>query len=172
MSEKSLLRRLKSLAKGLMYFVALPPPASVIAFWRVRCAAPSKEKGSIVEVPFCRDRRYVIALRAQTTDLAIFEQIFVLRDCDVSLRAAPHLIVDCGAHVGCSARYFASRFPDATIVAVEAERSNFDMLVRNVRDGSGIVPIHAAVWGDKEARLAIMNPDESSWGFRVGEVTD
>ena len=50
------------------------------------------------------------ALRAKTHDIDIFEQIFLLRDCEVK-RAEPHFIVDPGAHIGCSALFFVSSFP-------------------------------------------------------------
>jgi len=43
------------------------------------------------------------------------------------------LIVDCGAHIGVSVLWFAARFPEAHIVAVEPAPDNFALLTRNCR---------------------------------------
>ena len=40
--------------------------------------------------------------------------------------------MDCGANVGYTSVYFLERFPNATVLAVEPEDSNFEMLRRNV----------------------------------------
>src|SRR5262245_62031962 len=71
-------------------------------------------------------------LRRFTTDLPEYDFVFGGRDLDVPLDTPPRVIVDCGAHIGCTTVYFANRFPGATIYALEPEESNFELLKRNV----------------------------------------
>lgn len=41
------------------------------------------------------------------------------------------LIIDCGANIGLSTRYFAEEFPDAKLVAIEPDEGNCQMIARN-----------------------------------------
>jgi FkbM family methyltransferase len=70
--------------------------------------------------------------------------------------------------------YYARKYPDARIVAVEAEPSNFAMLTRNVEQYANILPIHAALWKeDGEIAIAASSSSESPLskvGFVVNEV--
>ena len=43
----------------------------------------------------------------------------------------PKFILDCGANVGFSTVYFANKYPESTIVAVEPEKENFKLLTYN-----------------------------------------
>lgn len=117
-------------------------------------------------------RGQAISLRAATTDVDIFEQIFIDEDCAVSPHVAePRLILDCGAHIGCAARSFAQQFPNAAIIAVEAEARNFEQLKKNVAQFPRIKPLHAAVWKSRGfVRLA--SPDDESWTFKVTPLRD
>ena len=54
-------------------------------------------------------------LRSRYTDLDIFEQIFLLDDCKVPIAIDPEVIIDAGAHIGCSSVYFALKYPTAKI---------------------------------------------------------
>jgi FkbM family methyltransferase len=74
------------------------------------------------------------------------------------------LIIDCGANIGCSTLWFSQRYPDATIVAVEPERGNFDLLCQNVGKRANVEPMCAAVW-DSKAELAIVG--SSTWAYRT-----
>jgi FkbM family methyltransferase len=90
-----------------------------------------------------------------------FEQTFIERQYKVVPAGfQPRLIVDCGANIGCSAVYFLSRYPDAELIAVEADPDNFDVLCENVRPyGPRARAVHAAVWSE-EVGLAF---DERSY---------
>lgn len=83
--------------------------------------------------------------------------------------AAPEnvrVIVDCGANVGITALYFASRYPKAKIYCIEPHPDNFEILKRNTQSEVRIVPIHAAVVGLPAAtvRLSINEP---AWGNKL-----
>ncbi len=51
----------------------------------------------------------------------------------------PRAIVDAGAFVGDTAAYFATRYPHATIVALEPERANFELATQNLTAYAGQV---------------------------------
>jgi FkbM family methyltransferase len=78
------------------------------------------------------------------------------------------IIVDGGANIGCSAVYFANKFPGALVFAVEPEDSNYEMLIRNTSPYSNIRTIKAAIW-NKKTFLKICNPEGKKWSFRVKE---
>lgn len=77
----------------------------------------------------------------------------------------PKCIVDLGANVGYTAAYYATRFPGASILAVEMDQANFDVASRNVEAFAGRCrAVHAAVW-DQDGELEYEGQEEQ--GFRV-----
>lgn len=112
--------------------------------------------------------RAPILARSGSSDVEVFEKVFVKEEyhCQVD---SPRLIVDLGANVGYASLYFAAHYPGATIVAVEPEASNYELLAANARAYPQIVPLQAAVWG-RSARLSIANPGDPNWMFRVTEA--
>jgi len=58
-------------------------------------------------------------------------------------------IIDLGAHIGLSSLYFLSRYPRATLLAIEPHIGSFNLLRHNLEpwiDSGQCVPLHAAVW--------------------------
>lgn len=108
-----------------------------------------------------------VFLRPGTTDQDVFDQIFISRDYALDL-GDPLFIVDAGAHIGLSSVFFASKYPSATVVAIEPEPSNFKMLLMNTRDYPNIRPIQAGLWSRK-THLRIQDSSVETWSFRVSE---
>lgn len=77
-------------------------------------------------------------LRAGTSDVSAFVQVFADGEYDFSTERPPTAVLDGGANVGCAAVYFAHRWPAARIVAVEPDRQNFDLLVRDFADRAAV----------------------------------
>src|ERR1700674_2609294 len=75
--------------------------------------------------------RSTIILRANTSDIQTFEQIFISQTYELGIDIEPQLIVDGGANVGYASIYFANRYPAAQIIALEPEESNFELLKEN-----------------------------------------
>jgi FkbM family methyltransferase len=117
---------------------------------------------SPVPVPSLRDTVY---LRPGTSDEDVFREVFLAREYDIGL-GEPSFIIDAGAHIGLASLFFARRYPNATIAAIEAEPSNFALLCRNVRHLGNIRPVRAALWSHRTS-LRIENPDAETWSFRV-----
>ena len=89
-----------------------------------------------------------VCLRFRTSDLDVFGQIFSGEEyADVAGLEGVGLIIDGGANVGYSAAYFLSQYPDATVVSVEPDPENAEMLRRNLAPyGDRSVIVEAALW--------------------------
>jgi FkbM family methyltransferase len=118
-----------------------------------------------------------LIIRKDSSDIRVFKQIFLdevyhFFPSDFN----PKVIVDAGANVGYSAVWFERKFPEAKIFAIEPEKSNFDILGKNVAKRSNIHPIQAGLWHEY-AFLKLHDSKAGSWAFetripRKGEKTD
>lgn len=119
-----------------------------------------------------RDIRFPFYLRIATSDIPTFNQVFISKEYDFDLKSMPEVIVDAGANVGLASIYFANRYPDSKIIAIEPEKSNYEMLKSNVAAYSNIIPLHAALW-DKNETINLVDPGLGNWGFMTeGSETD
>lgn len=148
-------------------------PLSAVSYWWAKAL---RKRGS--DEPRSLTSKYLdhpVYFRPRTTDLAVFQQIFVEREylCldDVS---AAGLIIDCGANVGYSAAYLLSRFPDCELIAVEPDPGNFALLARNLAPyGDRVTLVESGVWSHP-ARLCISETrygGGGEWGVQVRECT-
>ncbi|PCI64181.1 MAG: hypothetical protein COB37_02095 [Kordiimonadales bacterium] len=129
------------------------------------------------------DYPHPIYLRDRLSDRSIFWQIFVKPQ--YSLAEFPHtdklmqkynsliaqgetpVIIDGGANIGLSARFFAQMYPKAMIIAVEPSDTNYEMLVKNTQAlGSQIKPVLGGIW-HSETFLHIKNLDVGDTAFQV-----
>jgi len=94
---------------------------------------------------------YPVSARRNSSDLFVFDQIFVERQYQCLDNLEPKLIVDCGANVGYSSAYFLSRFRQSYLLAVEPDPANFALLQKNLAPYRGrFDAIQAAVWPRQE----------------------
>lgn len=112
----------------------------------------------------CKDVLHPISLRVPSTDPDVYEQIFLQDQYEFGVKVQPSVIIDAGANIGLASIYFANRFPTAKIFAIECERSNYEILLENVKPYKNVVPIHAALW-DEEGEIQIVDPGLGNWGF-------
>lgn len=108
-------------------------------------------------------------IRPRTSDLKTFRNIFLYDEYLFPFYGAPQTIVDAGANIGLTSIFFAVQFPDATIIAIEPELSNFDLLQKNSASYSNIIPLQKGLW-NKQTRLKIANPEAPKWSFQVEET--
>lgn len=104
-------------------------------------------------------------IRPRTSDLRVFDQIFIAENYHLPFAVPAQLILDLGANVGYASVYFARHYPDARIIAVEPESSNFRVLARNIEPYPNVIAIEAAIWPRAE-QLAV-DKSGPEWGFRV-----
>lgn len=123
-----------------------------------------------------RRAAHPLALRAGTSDIEVFYQIFVeqeygvIDDCrDVGL------VIDGGANVGYSSAYFLSAFPGCEVIAVEPDAENVDMLRRNLAPyGVRARVVASGLWSHR-ARLTMAESrfrDGAHWARQVRECRD
>ena len=70
-------------------------------------------------------------LRPLSSDLDCLEQVFINEQYRLPFSFEPRIIVDAGANIGAASIYFAKKWPDAKILALEPEESNFGILRKN-----------------------------------------
>jgi FkbM family methyltransferase len=107
-----------------------------------------------------------VTLRPGQSDMLCMRQVFVGREYDLSTMPAVQarvdaalkriiaggqipIIIDGGANVGAASIWYAQCYPQATIVAVEPEDSNYEVLVDNVRSWPNVVTVKAALGGER-----------------------
>ena len=117
---------------------------------------------------FCPALSTFVTVRTRTTDLPVLEKIVLYHEYEMPFDFVPRTIIDAGANVGVASLYFAHRFPQARIVAVEPEASNFTTLIANCSEHPAITPLHGAMW-NRHTNLMITEPDAGKWAFTINE---
>ncbi|MCF8108195.1 MAG: FkbM family methyltransferase [Desulfohalobiaceae bacterium] len=112
-----------------------------------------------------------VVLRPKTTDLRVFERIFIDEDYSFEVPYQPKMIVDAGAYVGLSSIYYALRYPRAHIIALEPEESNFRLLQENTAPYPNIRPLNKGLWHE-QASLKVSNPQGRKYAFRMEASPD
>jgi FkbM family methyltransferase len=110
--------------------------------------------------------RFPFFVRLPSTDVPAFEQIFIKQEYDFAVTRPPRVIVDAGANIGLASLYFSNKFPDARIIAIEPEGSNFDLLERNAAPYDNITPIRGALWHENTS-INLVDPALGKWAFRT-----
>lgn len=111
-----------------------------------------------------------IKVRPWTSDLFAFEQVFSHDEYEFSFDITPKLIIDGGANVGFTSIFFANKFKDAHIIAVEPESSNVAMLKENVLPYPNVEVIQSAIWNEITC-LKVKDIGLGEWGFIVESVS-
>lgn len=131
-----------------------------------------------------------IWLRKGSTDIAVFEQAFLQKDfLPLELSAKDNKIevksiIDAGANCGITTVLFLHAFPNATVIAVEPDPDNFDVLVKNTAQFKERAKcIQKAIWktneniqltsdwGDGQAWAKAVKPIEDEGGQKVLGIT-
>jgi FkbM family methyltransferase len=111
-------------------------------------------------------------VRCATSDPFVFDGIFVAHAYGKARGIkAPRYILDAGAYTGYSGAYLAHHFPDAKVVCLEPEASNFKLLSHHAAAFDNLVPVNAALWkADEDVFLSADEEldDLEHWGARVG----
>lgn len=116
----------------------------------------------------------LIVLRPGTSDLQVFDSIFLDEEYGINgihHEFSPRFIIDAGANIGLSSLYFSHHFPQARIIAIEPEHSNFEILRQNTRHRPNIIPLNKALWSS-QSLLKLQNPDARKFSFRFQQEID
>ena len=120
-------------------------------------------------VLFSKQAEFPIRIRPNTSDHAVFFQVFVHQQyrCLANISDVD-LIIDCGANIGLTAVYLLSLFPSARLVAVEPDPGNCAILKSNLAPYHGryrAVPL--AIWSHATGLVLSGAEPGSEWHFRV-----
>lgn len=117
--------------------------------------------------------RHPLVVRFGTSDPLVLHQIFVDGEYQAIADLSPATILDLGANVGYATAWFATRWPDARIIAVEPDAGNATLCEENARPyGSRVQVIRAGVW-PVDAALVVERggfADGREWAFQVREA--
>ena len=111
-----------------------------------------------------------LLIRRGGSDANVFTDIYVWHEYGYEFGGQPEVIVDAGAYSGLSTAFFAHRFPDAKIIAIEPGRESFDLLVQNTAAFPNVQPLRAALWTES-GTVSLSDPGDGAWGIRVTEST-
>lgn len=109
-----------------------------------------------------------VTLRDHTTDVGVFDQVIDRGEYEFTLDPAPRVIVDAGANVGFATVRYATRYPEARIIAVEPEADNFRLLRKNCAPYPNVLPVQAALWSERRS-LVVRDSGEGRNAFQVGD---
>jgi FkbM family methyltransferase len=108
--------------------------------------------------------KHPVYIRPGTTDIEVMQQVLLDYEYDFKLPGRPQVIVDAGANIGLASVYFANRYPDAIIVSLEPDHSNFKLLEMNTAAYPQIRAVNAALWSENK-QLNLFSPNGAHSGF-------
>lgn len=120
-----------------------------------------------VSVPYLS---HPIHLRLRTSDVTLFRSIILEGEYDWPLAKSPRAIVDAGANIGLTSIFYANEYPEAYIIAIEPEPSNYSMLLKNAANYRNIKPVQAALW-HKNEDVHIIDRGIGCWAFQTADAT-
>lgn len=111
-----------------------------------------------------------VLLRKHSTDFSVFRQVLVFEQYKIKPLKTEEVkvIVDLGANIGLSVLYFKEKYPQAMIIAVEPEKENYDLMLRNL---AGLPDIHCmnnAVWNTNKT-LGVFDNGGGEYSYLVKE---
>lgn len=109
-------------------------------------------------------------VRPGTSDTAIFDQVALHPYMPLDQEDPPAVIMDLGANIGLSTRFFKNAYPKARIIAVEPDVDNFAMLTRNTAGIADVQCVMAGIWPE-DGRIALQQDGLGSSGFRTQAAT-
>lgn len=172
-----LLRRTTRFALPRRYYARLAVAADFLqgvrllgfSGYRALRSAAERSSADLIQV-IVPSLRHPFWIRSCTTDLEVFTHTVIRRAYVAVPPPEPvRFIIDAGANIGDTACFYASLYPAATIIAIEPDAENFQLLAQNASPyGSQIIPIRAALWSHVST-LRVVQSDLQS-GIAVTET--
>lgn len=108
---------------------------------------------------------FPLSLRKNTTDKAVFDQVFLQDEYNFPISFTPEMIIDAGANIGLFSILMKNKFRNSTIIAIEPDSENMEWLQKNCKQYSGIQPVMAGLWSE-DCKLKLID-EEGKSGIRV-----
>ena len=110
--------------------------------------------------------KHPICLRLRSTDIELCKEVLVKAQYESELPKSPNVIVDAGANIGLTSIFFANRYPEATVIAVEPDSSNYEMLIKNIAPYSNIIAVRAALWSENK-EINLIDPGAGQTAYQT-----
>lgn len=113
---------------------------------------------------------FKFSLRKDTTDYETFYQAIVHNQYLFNYPVKAKTIIDGGANVGLASIAFKSIFPEATIIAIEPDKENFEQLNKNLQPYSKINTLNKGIWNKKSIVRVTDKYQVGKWGMVTEEI--
>ena len=141
-------------------------PCSVLLYLRLRTGGGTAGECSALHFRAHPEPAWV---RAKSSDILVFEQIFLKEEYrKVSLKY-PSWIMDAGANIGLASLYFLRLHPTTRVLAIEPSHSNFAIMTKNLAPfASRCTLLRAAVWREPGmVKLQFEAVPKQEWAIQV-----
>jgi FkbM family methyltransferase len=105
-----------------------------------------------------KEYKYPILLRKWTSDFLIYNAIIIQKEYEFETEESPNIIIDAGANIGMASIYFATKYKNAKIIAIEPEEENYKLLKLNTAGYKNISTVNAALW-NRSGEIALFATD-------------
>lgn len=152
-----------------LIYIALTslPSLGLVGTLKLLLAMRSRRQFTIVPKGFSQG----VLLRGGTTDWKLFYSILCRSSYSFrqSTNSNPNFIIDAGANAGYATLALAHTFPNALIVALEPELSNYELLVKNTEKLPNVTPLMKALHNADGEILYLDNPNAEKWSYKFAE---
>jgi len=115
-------------------------------------------------------KNHKIYLRRNTKDHETFNEVFVDNIYNIPLPIIPKTIIDAGANIGLASLFFKTKYPNSSIVVIEIDKNNIDMIRKNLKTLSNITIINKGLY-NSNTYFKIFDPFNATNSFVVQEST-
>jgi FkbM family methyltransferase len=157
-----------------VFFRSPPPPDDINSVGLLRIGPAMARATRIALAIF--DGAREISLRLNTSDMPTYLQIFHHREYEhPDLPEQAQTIVDLGANIGCATLFFAQKYPEAKILAVEPEESNFLALRGNIIGLENRISARFGAAWIEDGEINLRKSDDEggdlgAWGYQVSQA--
>lgn len=113
--------------------------------------------------------KHPIFLRTRTSDINIFENVFVRGEYEIEYGMVPEYVIDCGANIGMFAVWIKSRYPNAKLICIEPDPENFEILKKNVSHYKDVICVNCGIWSKNTLLKVYDKYNKGKWGMVVEE---
>lgn len=115
---------------------------------------------------------YPFSLRKGSSDYDTFYQAIVHNQYLFDYPFTPKVIIDGGANIGLASLAFKSMFPNATIIAVEPDKENFEQLKINLKRYFNVHTLNAGIWNRNTFLKVSDKYNYGKWGMVTEEIKE
>ena len=141
-------------------------PRSVLRYLRLRSGGGTA--GDCFALHF-RAHREPAWVRAKSSDILVFEQIFLKEEYRTVSLEDPSWIMDAGANIGLASLYCLFKYPMVRVLAIEPSPSNFVIMSKNLAPFTiRCILLRAAVWRETgSVKLRFEGVPKAEWAIQV-----